>query len=203
MNSFFNSIFKGNPCLSLHLSVSVSLRLAVLKEFWNLITLFCSRAIWKFSNPTDFSWGNANLFNPKVFVKMQLQPSLSAQTHFRLRRDPPGRDPPYSANFFTSSSCSGLGVGGFGSLFWDRARSEVVPCSDHHLGHWAISCFGEGTVTHPPSLPLLPPLLPHSSYQKGFAFIRAYNPTKARNLFSPPTEKWNWSAYRCPAGCHH
>lgn len=157
MSSFFNSIFKANPCVCLHLSVSISPHLAVLKEFWNAITLFCTRAIWKFSNSMDYSWGNASLFKPKLFVKMQLQPSLSAQTYLRLGRELMERDPPYSANFFTSSSCSGLGAGGFGSLFWDRARGEVVPCSDHHLGHWAISCFREEAVTHPPSHPLLPP----------------------------------------------
>jgi len=83
----------------------------------------------------------------KLFVKMQLRPTLSAQTYFRLRRELPGRDPLYSANFnfFASSSCSGLGAGGFSSLPC-RARSVVLPHSDHHLGHRAISCSGEAAV---------------------------------------------------------
>lgn len=69
MSSFFNSIFKVNPCICLHLSASISPHLAVLKEFWNLITLFCTRAIWKFSNPKNFSWGNANLLNQNFLWK--------------------------------------------------------------------------------------------------------------------------------------
>lgn len=98
--------------------------------------------------------------------------------HISLGRELTERDPLYSANFFTSSSCSGLRVGGFGSLFWDRARGEVVPCSDHHLGHWAISCFREEAVTHPTSHALLPPPFPPMP------------PTREALLSSESTTQW-------------
>lgn len=148
MSSFFNSIFKANPWICFCLSVSISPHPAVLKEFWSLITLFCTRAIWKFSNPTDFSWENANLFKPQLLWKRNFSQV------FQCRHIPDSSlgENLRSANFFTSSSCSGLGAGGFDSL---SGTVQGVRWSHAQTITWTIELSAE---THPPSLPLLPHL---------------------------------------------
>lgn len=163
MSSFFNSIFKANPCICVYLSVSISPHPAVLKEFWSLVTLFCTRAIWKFSNSTDFSWENANLFKPQLLWKCNFS-QVFQRGHIS---DSSQREILRPANFFASSSCSSLGAGGFNSL------SGTVQGVRGPTLTWAVELSAET------SLPLLPHLHLYSSYQKGFAFIRVYSPMKA------------------------
>lgn len=133
--------------------------LTVLKQFWNLITLFCTRAVWKFSNPMDFSWGNANLFKPELVVKIQLQPSLSAlQTWERA----PTETPPTQA---VPSQAAWVQAWGQGDP--TPSPGTVLPRSDPQLGHGAI--WGAGSNISASSAFASPPAPSsrHSSYQTG------------------------------------
>lgn len=120
--------------------------LMVLKQFWNLITLFCTRAVWKFSNPMDFSWGNANLFKPELVVKIQLQPSLSA---LQTWEGAPTETPPLPRQYLHRQL--GFRLEGKGTQ-----PPLLGQCSHVQTHSWDTELSGEQAVTHLPLLPLLP-----------------------------------------------
>lgn len=184
MSSFFNSIFKANPCVCLHLSVSISPHLAVLKEFWNLITLFCTRAIWKFSNSMDYSWGNANLFKPKLFVKMQLQPSLSAQTYLTWERAH-GKRPTLFSQLLHKQFVLRLGCGGIWFSLLRQSKGWGGPTFRPSPGPLSYQlCPGRGSNTSHFTPSPAPTFFPHASYQRGFAFISLQPSESPKPLFS-------------------
>lgn len=157
MSSFFNSIFKANPHVCLHLSVSISPHLAVLKEFWNLITLFCTRAIRKFSKPMDFSWRNTNLFKPKLFCENATSTaSFSTDTFQTQEGAPAGETHPIHP---TSSQAVSAQAWVRGDLALSSGTEQEARWSHIQSITWAteLSAVSGTFWTRLPSLP--PPLI--------------------------------------------
>lgn len=131
-----HSLSKANPCAAAPRCQRFP-RLTRLKEFPSSGTLFCTRALWKCSNPMDFSWANASLFKAKVSVEMQLHPSSSALTHSTLGKGAPRKRSTLFSQLGHKRFVLRLEGRGLGSVFWDKARNEVMPHSDPHWAQWA------------------------------------------------------------------
>lgn len=132
----------------------------------------------------DFSWGNANLFNPKLFVKMQLQQSLSAQTLFRLGRELWGETHPSQP---MSSQAVRAPAWLHGNLALSSGTEQGVRWSHGPSpGLLTYQLFwGRGSNTSP-SLSLLPPLLPIPPTRKALLLLESTTQRKPETSFLLP-----------------